>query len=145
MNAQSKTANYDKLYEKNGITYDKTDGLIFSGRMIFDKDRSYFKNGLPHGKWISFYMNGNIRAIENWQNGKLNGKYVLYRKDGSKIFETTYLNGKDNGDYYLFYENGNIEVKGKFLKGVPVGTRSEERRVGKECLRLCRSRWSPYH
>ena len=21
----------------------------------------------------------------------------------------------------------------------------EERRVGKECLRLCRSRWSPYH
>jgi hypothetical protein len=23
--------------------------------------------------------------------------------------------------------------------------RSEERRVGKECTRLCRSRWSPYH
>ena len=28
--------------------------------------------------------------------------------------------------------------------GAPT-TRSEERRVGKECLRLCRSRWSPYH
>ena len=26
-----------------------------------------------------------------------------------------------------------------------VYVRSEERRVGKECLRLCRSRWSPYH
>ena len=25
------------------------------------------------------------------------------------------------------------------------GARSEERRVGKECFRLCRSRWSPYH
>ena len=24
-------------------------------------------------------------------------------------------------------------------------TRSEERRVGKECLHQCRSRWSPYH
>src|SRR3546814_13489669 len=23
--------------------------------------------------------------------------------------------------------------------------RSEERRVGKECVRSCRSRWSPYH
>jgi predicted NodU family carbamoyl transferase len=23
--------------------------------------------------------------------------------------------------------------------------RSEERRVGKECSRRCRSRWSPYH
>ena len=28
---------------------------------------------------------------------------------------------------------------------VCVCVRSEERRVGKECLRLCRSRWSPYH
>ena len=27
----------------------------------------------------------------------------------------------------------------------PPQARSEERRVGKECLRLCRSRWSPYH
>ena len=26
-----------------------------------------------------------------------------------------------------------------------IKTRSEERRVGKECFRLCRSRWSPYH
>ena len=26
-----------------------------------------------------------------------------------------------------------------------IGERSEERRVGKESLRLCRSRWSPYH
>src|SRR3546814_987434 len=28
----------------------------------------------------------------------------------------------------------------------PAGrTRSEERRVGKECVSTCRSRWSPYH
>jgi PAS domain S-box-containing protein len=30
-------------------------------------------------------------------------------------------------------------------KGTGMGLRSEERRVGKECRRLCRSRWSPYH
>jgi branched-subunit amino acid aminotransferase/4-amino-4-deoxychorismate lyase len=29
--------------------------------------------------------------------------------------------------------------------GEVVTRRSEERRVGKECRRLCRSRWSPYH
>ena len=36
----------------------------------------------------------------------------------------------------------------KVYTGTVVSTkmdRSEERRVGKECLRLCRSRWSPYH
>src|SRR3546814_15968324 len=28
----------------------------------------------------------------------------------------------------------------------PIGAvRSEERRVGKECVRTCRTRWSPYH
>ena len=26
-----------------------------------------------------------------------------------------------------------------------ISTRSEERRVGKECASMCRSRWSPYH
>src|SRR3546814_3043785 len=28
---------------------------------------------------------------------------------------------------------------------VPASNRSEERRVGKECVSTCRSRWSPYH
>src|SRR3546814_21143835 len=27
----------------------------------------------------------------------------------------------------------------------PIWVRSEERRVGKECVSTCRSRWSPYH
>jgi electron transfer flavoprotein alpha subunit len=31
------------------------------------------------------------------------------------------------------------------LAGNAYSSRSEERRVGKECRRLCRSRWSPYH
>ena len=33
------------------------------------------------------------------------------------------------------------------LRGRPVRAiaRSEERRVGKECIAVCRSRWSPYH
>ena len=33
----------------------------------------------------------------------------------------------------------------KFCFDRKVHPRSEERRVGKECVRLCRSRWSPYH
>ena len=36
-----------------------------------------------------------------------------------------------------------ISVKGP-ARGGSHG-RSEERRVGKECYALCRSRWSPYH
>src|SRR3546814_16026467 len=32
-----------------------------------------------------------------------------------------------------------------FLSCVSDQTRSEERRVGKECVSTCSSRWSPYH
>src|SRR3546814_11302268 len=37
--------------------------------------------------------------------------------------------------------DGVIEVQGV----LQVGLRSEERRVGKECVSTCRSRWSPDH
>src|SRR3546814_14959567 len=34
---------------------------------------------------------------------------------------------------------------GLALPGGQAGDRSEERRVGQECVSTCRSRWSPYH
>ena len=43
---------------------------------------------------------------------------------------------------YRAYGNHGL---GLLLLNSELSPRSEERRVGKECLRLCRSRWSPYH
>ena len=39
------------------------------------------------------------------------------------------------------YQKINVTVEPSFLKNISSSSRSEERRVGKEC----RSRWSPYH
>src|SRR3546814_3863768 len=39
---------------------------------------------------------------------------------------------------------GRIDALGEGVEGLQLG-RSEERRVGKECVSTCRSRWSPYH
>src|SRR3546814_9548010 len=36
-------------------------------------------------------------------------------------------------------------TEGALLVVVVIFLRSEERRVGKECVSTCRSRWSPYH
>ena len=43
--------------------------------------------------------------------------------------------------------DGNRAIKKRLVdEGVArAALRSEERRVGKECRPLCRSRWSPYH
>ena len=40
---------------------------------------------------------------------------------------------------------GRVYTRMELVEKVLGYDRSEERRVGKECLRLCRSRWSPYH
>ena len=37
------------------------------------------------------------------------------------------------------------EVRNAFRPQTIIVIRSEERRVGKECVTTCRSRWSPYH
>src|SRR3546814_5977670 len=39
----------------------------------------------------------------------------------------------------LFVEDDLVQLAGEIRQ------RSEERRVGKECVSTCRSRWSPYH
>src|SRR3546814_13999405 len=38
-----------------------------------------------------------------------------------------------------------LKAVGPSLKAVGLNKRSEERRVGKECVSTCRSRWSQYH
>src|SRR3546814_15494721 len=45
-------------------------------------------------------------------------------------------------------DDGNAHFRHDLEKTIIHGcavTRSEERRVGKECVSTCRSRWSPYH
>src|SRR3546814_1639175 len=39
----------------------------------------------------------------------------------------------------------NVAAAAANNNAVPPDLRSEERRVGKECVSTCRSRWSPYH
>ena len=57
---------------------------------------------------------------------------------------------RKNTPRHILIKLTKIKFKEKILKAAREKTknrctRSEERRVGKECLRLCRSRWSPYH
>ena len=69
-----------------------------------------------------------VEPIENSKNVKaiVNGKTVVCGAPNCRPGITTVY----------------VPLASKTIGGV---LRSEERRVGKECVRLCRSRWSPYH
>src|SRR3546814_13089898 len=49
--------------------------------------------------------------------------------------------------YTMPLNAGWVDQLASFARTVNAGieARSEERRVGKECVSTCRSRWSPYH
>src|SRR3546814_13957345 len=50
-------------------------------------------------------------------------------------------------DRIIVMDHGKIAQAGtpREIYARPATRRSEERRVGKECVSTCRSRWSPYH
>src|SRR3546814_15641958 len=49
-----------------------------------------------------------------------------------------------HGYHNLLIGNSSLVVA-VYPRRCPSVERSEERRVGKECVSTCRSRWSPYH
>jgi antitoxin component YwqK of YwqJK toxin-antitoxin module len=112
---------YSKIINKNGKIFIKNSKKPFTGMVSFQKDREFYKNGVPEGKWLSFYKNGKIKSIENWKNGELNGKYILYNDAGFKTFQTYYFRGKDHGLFRLYHENGKPHIIGKFNEGKAIG------------------------
>lgn len=112
--------NKSDLKVKNTIYY--LNDELYTGKAIAKKDRFYFKEGKANGKWITFYSNGNIKSIINWEEGKLSGKYILYESNGQKSSEAVYYQGKENGAYKTYHKNGQIRMSGQYEMGKPVGT-----------------------
>src|SRR3546814_7652243 len=101
--------------------------------------------GTRGGKW-------NMREMmkEDYRKGaKRNGKYqrkeIIRRSDADDSFAGQARNCTPKLEsLFIVVVHGDGQTIGgdaPFLRH----QRSEERRVGKECVSTCRSRWSPYH
>src|SRR3546814_20413027 len=66
----------------------------------------------------------------------------LLKKNGVKVF-TGHARLHGGGAVAVTGEGGGTQVL--LAAHTVLATRSEERRVGEECVSTCRSRWSPYH
>src|SRR3546814_11295027 len=65
---------------------------------------------------------------------------------GAKPENTVFISGIGCSSRFPYYMEtyGFHTIHGR-APTIATGVRSEERRVGKECVSTCRSRWSPYH
>ena len=116
------------------------------------------------GVWTSWDM---TTGAYWWHKGKRAGQTDLPPKKTRQLVWAMYQVAPGNEDALLSYIDAdsvipvdywataalgmrdydvlqNTNISGNLLASWPA-SRSEERRVGKECLTQCRSRWSPYH
>ena len=67
------------------------------------------------------------------------------RKDGKgRVLRKGEHYRRIDGRYSYIYRDPMGKQRTVYAKSL-TELRSEERRVGKECPHMCRSRWSPYH
>src|SRR3546814_6583785 len=84
--------------------------------------------------------------ISDWSSdvcsSDLFGHYWVARRCGVKVLRFSVGFGK------AIWKRIGRDGTEYWIAAIPLGgyvKRSEERRVGKECVSTCRSRWSPYH
>ncbi len=70
--------------------------------------------GKKHGKWITYYANGNKRSEGSYREGRKHGKWVQYHKNGQPSSKGTFHEGHYTGLYEGFHDNGNRSLRGKY-------------------------------
>src|SRR3546814_18444730 len=111
-----------EIYTRDGQRVEQTEWHnIVVWRGLADVAENY----LHKGKLV--YIEGKLRS-RSWDD-----------KEGNKRYITEVV--ADN--FTMLGRRSDYDNQGSGNQGG--GNRSEERRVGKECVGTCRSRWSPYH
>ena len=99
--------NGDKLF--TGACNAFYDSLIIETRS--------FKKGNMTGKYVGYYLNGNVQYIGFRKNGEIHGPYIGYYPNGVVKAKGKLKNGYYQGNWEFFDENGKLSEKKVYLKG----------------------------
>src|SRR3546814_15502412 len=83
-----------------------------------------------------------VNALQARLAAELGFEAGLFLPSGTQSNLVALMSHCARGDEYIVGMDAHTY---KYEGGGAAVLRSEERRVGKECVRTCRSRWSPYH
>lgn len=74
----------------------------------------YLKNGLYHGKFVSWYPDGKPLRESEYLFDENTGVTKTYYPNGRLLQVATYLNDELNGPYTTYYPNGKIKLTGSY-------------------------------
>src|SRR3546814_12174863 len=118
---------------------DFADAENSSAYVSADTARFLVMRGDTWRTWDFFWMLHNMDYMER---KSFNHPLIIFVAFGTLWLSAT-------GFYLLFKSFTRTDFRWLRRRKKPVvrtlANRSEERRVGKECVSTCRSRWSPYH
>jgi antitoxin component YwqK of YwqJK toxin-antitoxin module len=77
-------------------------------------EESWLK-GKKHGDFISYYENGQVSEIIEWQHDIKEGRWIQYFADGTEKMKCGHNFNMVNGRYYFYYDNGLLMILGNFV------------------------------
>ena len=107
-------------FDKNGVLNGAFVIRHANGKLAF---KGVFSQNQIHGECSEFYLNGNVKAIYNFQNGKLSGLQKDFYTNGvaHSNFSIDGESGRLNGMYELYYFDGGVWCKGQFENDLKKG------------------------
>lgn len=123
-----------KKYHYNGVllaeafSSNNEEPLIYEGAVKFYNEGkqliSYmeFLHGIPNGKVIDYYPNGNIRRDLTYIDGKLNGTSTEYFPTGEIAKQSNMINDEMDGKFMQYFSPNTIELIANYKNGKIDGT-----------------------
>ncbi len=67
-------------------------------------------DGKKQGEWKMYYLNGQLKSVENYTNDTLDGKVFYYRPNGILRSKASYRMGVAVDSFIMYHTNGNINT-----------------------------------
>ena len=113
-------------------------GVTFAATQFLPREGGHLAYEVTgdHGPWVI--------ALPGM--GDLRGQYrFLAPRLVQAGYRVATMDVRGQGESSVHWQDYSARAAGADVLALMRHLRSEERRVGKECASMCRSRWSPYH
>jgi hypothetical protein len=109
---------------KDGLIYNTHDKNLFTG-IITDTMEVVIEmeivNGKKHGKFTTYYLNGNIEKQGMINQNHNEGEWKYYYDDGTLESVGHFKDDKPEGEWTFYYQNGIKKEAGIFKNGKRTG------------------------